>query len=140
MLGLKKEFFPVLMKHAQELFPYECCGVLVGRVRKGKKIVSEVYQTINVVAGQRKDWFQIEPKELMKIFQQVAEEEKDVLGFYHSHPNGSPIPSRSDQEQVSWSFYSYVIVSLDNKGKGEIKSWVFNEDRGEFEEEELAWE
>ena len=140
MLRLKRDFRQILIGHAQELFPYECCGVLVGRTKEGEKIVTELCQTTNIVAGEKTDWFEIEPKELMKIFQRAAEEEKDVLGFYHSHPNGSPIPSRSDSEQVSWSFYSYVIVGLDNKGEGDIKSWVFNEDRGEFEEEELVWE
>jgi proteasome lid subunit RPN8/RPN11 len=140
MLRLKTEFFQMLMGHAQELFPYECCGVLVGRVEADEKIVSEVCKTTNVVAGEREDWFNIEPKELMTIFQRVAEEEKDILGFYHSHPNGSPNPSRSDLEHVSWSFYSYVIVGLDNKGEGEVKSWLFDEDKREFEEEKLVWE
>jgi proteasome lid subunit RPN8/RPN11 len=140
MIRLKKQFFKIFKDHAQELYPYECCGVLVGKLEGEGKIVSEVCQTTNVVAGERKDWFNIEPKELMKIFQRVAEEEKEVLGFYHSHPNGSPNPSQSDLEHVSWSFYSYVIVSLDNMGKAEIKSWLFNEDKGEFEEEGLVWE
>jgi proteasome lid subunit RPN8/RPN11 len=140
MLRLKKDFYQIMSDHAQELFPYESCGVLVGKVEGQEKIVSEVYKTTNVVAGERKDWFNIEPKELMVIFQRAEKEEKEVLGFYHSHPGGKPIPSSSDLEQLSWSFYSYIIVGLDSKGHSEIRAWVFNEEKGIFDEEELIWE
>jgi len=140
MLRMKREFFQLLLDHARQLWPYESCGVLLGQLREGQKVISRVIKATNVVAGKRKDWFNIEPKELKEIFDQAAREGEEVLGFYHSHPGGKPVPSASDQEQLPWPFYSFLIIALDQEGEGEIKSWNFNEEKGSFEEEEIIWE
>jgi proteasome lid subunit RPN8/RPN11 len=51
----------------------------------------------------------------------------DIVGFYHSHPEGPALPSAAD-ERDAWPWYVYAIVSGDS-----VTCWLLAEDRGAFE-------
>ncbi|HEU0077690.1 MAG TPA: Mov34/MPN/PAD-1 family protein, partial [Longimicrobiaceae bacterium] len=59
-----------------------------------------------------------------------------LVGFYHSHPDGRPEPSRLDREQA-WPWYSYLIVAAGSGGAGEARSWRLRDDRSGFRAEEV---
>jgi proteasome lid subunit RPN8/RPN11 len=42
----------------------------------------------------------------------------EVVGFYHSHPEGPDGPSATDRAQARWPDHVYVIVSLGAGGSG----------------------
>ncbi|NJN75646.1 MAG: hypothetical protein HC796_04775 [Synechococcaceae cyanobacterium RL_1_2] len=61
-----------------------------------------------------------------------------IVGIYHSHPGGSPIPSSHDL-QLAWPQYSYWIIALDGTMEpAKVKSWHLVQDHG-FEEEPLTF-
>lgn len=62
-----------------------------------------------------------------------------MVGFYHSHPDGSSKPSRFDR-QAGWSGYSYVIVSIQPDRSATLSSWFIACDAGVFVEEEVVFE
>ena len=62
-----------------------------------------------------------------------------IVGFYHSHPDGSSKPSRFDR-QASWSGYSYVIVSIQPDRSATLSSWFIACDAEVFVEEEVVFE
>lgn len=62
-----------------------------------------------------------------------------IVGFYHSHPDGSSKPSRFDR-QAAWSGYSYVIVSIQPDRSATLSSWFIACDAGVFVEEEVVFE
>lgn len=121
-----------------EAFPNECCGVMVGRDTPQGRVVERLEPMDNVwdEAEQRRR-FAIDPKRLMQLDRDVALERKVVLGFYHSHPNHPARPSETDR-QYGWPFYSYVIVSIQDRRPAEMTCWVLNEASEQFEEQGIV--
>jgi proteasome lid subunit RPN8/RPN11 len=66
----------------------------------------------------------------------ARKEGRDVLGFYHSHPDHPAEPSDFDREHAL-PFYSYIIVSVDKGKAGNFRSWELTPGRDKFLEEEI---
>ncbi len=49
VLSLKKKHLEEIIKHSEELFPIEECGILVGRKEKEKKEVEEIHRTRSIL-------------------------------------------------------------------------------------------
>jgi proteasome lid subunit RPN8/RPN11 len=138
MLNLSSEQLQKIYQHAQDTYPEECCGLLLGTLNQEEKIVTEVWQTENswtpelalpgLESGSRRNRFSVAP-ELMLYAQKYARDEALIIvGIYHSHPNGQPIPSEFDRA-IAWSEYSYLIVGLTPDTSPDLKSWTLNEER-----------
>ena len=69
----------------------EVCGLLVGRSGR----VVALLPTGNV-AGDPATSFEIDPAALIRAYRDARNGGLEVLGCFHSHPNGSPSPSRAD--------------------------------------------
>ena len=90
----------------------------------------------NTFDGSRRTRFIIHPKELLALEDELEGTGKGILGFYHSHPDYPAAPSRFDQENA-WPTYSYVVVSVQRGKPGALTSWLLEEDRSQFNEEEV---
>src|SRR6266702_6917589 len=116
--------------HGERDYPYECCGLLIGRFEtSGQKIVSETYAISNArEEAAKRNRFLIRPEELMRGEKRAREKGLDVVGFYHSHPDDVAVPSQYDLEHA-WPTYSYVVVAV-KKGHGaDLRSWEMESDR-----------
>ncbi len=47
MLTLDPSLYDQLRRHGEETYPYECCGVLLGRFQDEDRVVSEVVRAGN---------------------------------------------------------------------------------------------
>jgi proteasome lid subunit RPN8/RPN11 len=65
-----------------------------------------------------------------------VENDVQLLGIYHSHPNHPAIPSEHDRVAAQ-PFFSYVIISVENGVVKNTRSWVLNSD-SQFDEEEYS--
>lgn len=99
---------------AREAAPEECCGVLGGTFGEETSRVATAYPTRNV-ADDRRHRYLIDPEEQLAVFERLEDRGEDIVGFYHSHPQGPPSPSRTDAEAAAWPGKSYVIVSLEGE-------------------------
>jgi proteasome lid subunit RPN8/RPN11 len=60
----------------------------------------------------------------------------DVLGVFHSHPDHPNQPSEFDREwAMPW--FSYIITSVQAGKAAGSRSWLLQEDRSKFIEEEI---
>ena len=133
MISISKDELERVFEHSKEAYPHECCGVLLG---KGK-LVKGTRRLTNVNEERAADRYEIDPAELLKVEKEGRGEGKSVIGFYHSHPDHPSAPSGFDRER-GFAYYSYIIVAVH---KGEIesqRSWTFEEDGAEFEEEDIT--
>lgn len=107
-----------LKSHAIQKYPYECCGVLLGKNLQEEKVVLQIVESENSSLKSKKRTFSISPLELFQI-EKVAEKKKlEVLGFYHSHPEGEAILSKEDREHMIPSVL-YPVISIKRKISGE---------------------
>jgi proteasome lid subunit RPN8/RPN11 len=66
----------------------------------------------------------------------AVENDVQLLGIYHSHPNHPAIPSEHDRV-AALPYFSYVILSVKDGSIDHIRSWRLN-DVSQFEEENFT--
>jgi proteasome lid subunit RPN8/RPN11 len=107
-LDLSSEAYTALVAEAVAAHPAECCGLLGGRDGR----VERVYPVENA-ADARHTRYEMAPAELWGARCRVRGDGLDVLGFYHSHPRTSPVPSSYDVERAYYPDAVYVIVGVE---------------------------
>ena len=118
--------------HAERTHPEECCGVLVGKDRRVERVV-----TADNVAAERTRRYAIAPETLLAVHKEAREAARDVVGYYHSHPEGQAHPSAFDLRHA-WPETSYLIVELADSRVVGMKSFRLSCDGRRFEEEQLV--
>jgi proteasome lid subunit RPN8/RPN11 len=80
--------------------------------------------------------FSLTAEDVLGAEQAAREQNLEVIGWYHSHPNHPARPSEYDREHA-WPWYSYVIVSVVNGVAVEMTSWRLADDRAVFSPEQI---
>ena len=101
-----------LLAEAASAFPAECCGLLLG----GESI-AEARPAANVAANPLRH-FEIDPQALISAHRAARGGGPQVLGYYHSHPSGHPVPSATDCAHAGGDGAIWAIVA-----GGEIGFW-----------------
>lgn len=137
MIAVSEDLLDEIRAHGVRDYPYECCGLLLGRYSAEGKIVQETYPISNArEESAKRNRFLIEPVELMRGERYARERDLEVVGFYHSHPDSPAVPSQYDLEHA-WPTYSYIIVSTSAGAANDLFSWEQEADRSRFNREEL---
>jgi proteasome lid subunit RPN8/RPN11 len=137
MLSISEQLLSEIRAHGQRDYPYECCGLLIGRFDDGRKVVMETYAISNArEESAKRNRFLITPEELIRGERHAASQGLDVVGFYHSHPDCPAVPSQYDLEHA-WPTYSYIIVSSSSERATDLFSWEQEPDRSKFNEETM---
>jgi proteasome lid subunit RPN8/RPN11 len=127
-----------IREHGVRDYPYECCGLLLGRYRENGKVVTETYPISNArEESAKRNRFLITPEELLRGERYARERDLEVVGFYHSHPDSPAVPSNYDLEHA-WPTYSYIIVSTSEGQATDLFSWEQQPDRSRFNREEVG--
>ncbi len=117
MVEFTEQAYDDMLEHAHDGVPHEICGVLAGDRDTG--VVEDVVRVENVSDTPRTNYM-MEPEKQLEAVDEVEEERGlDVVGFYHSHPEGPEHPSETDEARATWPDHTYVIVSL-----GPEEPWV----------------
>jgi len=138
LITLTRERLEEIRQHGVRDYPYECCGLLLGRFAENRrKVVTEIYPISNArEESAKRNRFLIEPEELMRGEKYARAQALEVVGFYHSHPDSPAVPSQYDLEHA-WPTYSYIIVSTSADAANDLFSWEQEPDRSRFNPEEL---
>jgi proteasome lid subunit RPN8/RPN11 len=136
-LTLAAQALEAVHAHAAEAVPEECCGFLLGRPVAGGASVEAVLPARNEAPGDRASRYLISPEAVLLARRRARELGLEVVGYYHSHPDGTAEPSGHDLEHA-WPATSYLIVPVVEGVPGEPRSWRLREDREGFLEERLV--
>jgi proteasome lid subunit RPN8/RPN11 len=123
MLKLSRQDYDSLRRHGEETYPYECCGVLLGRMNDesgdGSRVVTSTARCGNTRTDSPHSRYHIDPRELVRIQREGRARGEDIVGFYHSHPDHPAQWSQTDLAEAHWIGCSYVITSVE-KGKAAV--------------------
>jgi proteasome lid subunit RPN8/RPN11 len=131
---LSPSVYDTLINVAQAAQPNEACGLLVGR---GERVVQVI--PVENSAEDKITHFQITQQALNDHLPSIRQQGLTIIGFFHSHPNGYPVPSAEDIQQNRHLDYLQVIIGLAEQTP-KIAAWhiqpdsviavpvVFNED------------
>ncbi|WP_135078750.1 M67 family metallopeptidase [Terasakiella sp. SH-1] len=120
---IKQSDLDCLLELTRQAHPEECCGLIVG----DGETVERLMPSANITTGDKTRSFELDPKVRFELIRESGE--RALMGFYHSHPNGSPFPSETDKSMVYEPELLWVITTLDK-----IKAFRFCEVNQDFEE------
>lgn len=103
----------LLLEWAQAAGANECCGLLLGTDDE----VERVELTANV-ATEPENSFEIDPIALISAEKLARHGGPNIVGYFHSHPNGVARPSKRDAAMAANDGRIWVIVAGD-----EITAW-----------------
>jgi proteasome lid subunit RPN8/RPN11 len=95
-----------MQSHAQQDPLTECCGMLAGR----DGVITRAFRASNAAKNPAAE-YEIAPKQLFQLTREIRAAELELLGIYHSHPNGQNEPSARDIEQAYYPDVAYFIIS-----------------------------
>ncbi len=134
MLVIEQTPLDEMIKDAVKTFPDECCGFLFGK-EENSRTVTKIQVVDNAKEGEKRRRFVISAKDYLKAEQFADENNLQLIGVYHSHPNHPAIPSEHDRVAAQ-PYFSYIILSVMNNEFDHIRSWRLNEQQ-QFEEEKI---
>lgn len=109
-----------IIAHAHQDKPYEACGMLAGKTNQVLQVIP-----MQNIASDPKHRFEIDPIDLSRHLPQIESEGLSLLGFYHSHPNGDPIPSATDIKESTYPNTIQLIVGLKTK-QAKLGAWMID--------------
>ncbi len=98
--------------HAEDAYPHECCGALLGRIAADGWCVDSLVRSTNARTEAATDRYEIAPAELVKIVREARRRGLEIAGFYHSHPNHPAQWSSTDLAEAHWLDCTYVITEV----------------------------
>lgn len=135
-LNIDKKYRRMIRTHAEQTYPHECCGMLLGRMYDKIKVVEAVKPLDNASTDSKENRFLIAPHEVLQGEREAHRGGLEIIGFYHSHPDAVASPSDCDLENA-WPWLSYVIVSVIQGQAAKLRSWTLRDDRSRFDSEEI---
>ena len=130
MLTLPQAFIDEMIAHALEDAPNECCGIIAGQDRRAVKL----FRAQNSEASPYR--YNVDPKELFRIYRECDENGWEFIVIYHSHTASEAYPSATDVRLAFWPETHYVLVSLIDRENPVVRA--FRIEDGRVSEEELA--
>lgn len=117
MMWLTDEQAQSITQHALQAAPHEACGLIGGR---GSRAV-EVTPVANIAAHPETTYY-MEPAALVQTLLDFERRGLDLIGIYHSHPQGGVIPSPDDIRQAHYPDAVYLIAGV-HQHSVELAAW-----------------
>ena len=133
MIEISDEFVLEMVEHSRLENPNECCGILAGT--EGK--VTKLYRIQNSTPSPYR--YVMDPNEQLKAMKDADERSLDLMAFYHSHTHSPAYPSDTDIRMATesgWVDFCYVLVSLEDSSKPDVRFFDISAD-GIVNEEEV---
>ena len=140
-LSIHTELADKIRAHGVETYPHECCGALLGRDgdtqgNNSERQVLGLFPLVNRRDDSPRNRFSVTADDVRDAEKAARQQNLDVIGWYHSHPDHPAKPSDYDRDHA-WPWYSYIIVSVHQGAPQDMTSWRLNDDRQGFSPEAI---
>ena len=110
-----------MITHCNSVYPQEACGILSGKGR----VAQRIHEMTNT--EQSSVSYLMDPAEQFRVMKELRKENLEMVAIYHSHPGSLPYPSSKDIALASYPDSVYVIVSLSDRARPEIRAFEISE-------------
>ena len=105
-LTLPRSYVDEIVAHAQEENPNECCGVIAGE----NGVAMRLFKAVNAEHSPYR--YNIDSRELLKIYREIDDNGWEMMVIYHSHTHTPAYPSPTDLNLAGYPEAYYLLVSL----------------------------
>ena len=136
MIILPSEPRAAIATHAVADYPNEACGLLLGQRQGDDMIVSQAVASTNV-ADKPSHRFAIDPGLRLRLQKAARSGSAQILGHYHSHPDGTAQPSKTDKAGIYEADLIWLIAAVKAGQMHDIATFMPWADCGGFDEIEI---
>ena len=104
ILSLRAAHWRAMVDHVRRHLPEEACGLLGGPPGQ----VEAIYPVDNVLHSPVA--YEMDARAQVEAMVELEAQGWDVVGIFHSHPAGPPVPSTTDVAQAYYPESVYVIL------------------------------
>lgn len=113
---ISQQTWHLLTREAEQRWPNEACGLLVARINSGHlhghaRWLEAVCLENRADETRASGWYEIDPRDWMRIERDADARGHQVVGVWHSHPTGDPVPSQADTERA-FPGLLYLILGM----------------------------
>ena len=94
--------------------------------------MSAVEASANVAEPPRTRRFEVDPKLRLLLMRTLRDGPDDVVGVYHSHPDGRAEPSETDKAMIFEPAMVWLITAVDEGRAGPTMAWQPSADGAAF--------
>ena len=138
MLTIPKTLYEEVIAHCRSTYPKEACGVLAAEARSESglasalrapgspggapgEVVVQVYPMTNVEDSPI--GYSLDPAEQLAVEKQMRQRGQRMTGIFHSHTASPAYPSSVDVRLAISPDIAYVLVSLQDQHRPDLKSF-----------------
>lgn len=129
MIEIPADIRQAMISHAEQEVPNEACGLLAGRGGR----VEHFYPMRN--ADNSPYTYRLDPTEQLQVFNELDDKGWELIGIFHSHTHTAAYPSETDRRQAFYPEAHYVLVSLADRAKPDLRAFVITD--GQVDEQEV---
>jgi proteasome lid subunit RPN8/RPN11 len=136
-LRIPQDIYEGMIEHCKKGYPNEACGFLGG----SDGVAEKLYPLPNAAASPV--YYRPGDKEMIAAVNDIDNQDKELVGIFHSHVASAPYPSPTDRREAHYPDAVYVIVSLKEMDAPVTKGYLIHkadwrDEAGEVEEVELV--
>jgi proteasome lid subunit RPN8/RPN11 len=127
-----------MLAHARQGYPFEVCGVFLGRAGGDGIRVLDVVPVENRETELPRVRYQIAPEDLIAVDRAGRAKGQDIVGYFHSHPDHPARPSETDRSRAADSLSDgvvHVVVGVEKGEKATPTAWIFRDAAQAFDAE-----
>ena len=111
-----------ILDEARAALSREGCGLVEG-VRDGGEIrVTEIHPVPN--RAEEPDRFELDPAQHIALLRSLRGSGRQIVGCYHSHPNGRAEPSARDRAGAFEDGFLWLIAAVDGAGNCDLRAFL----------------
>lgn len=122
MADLAEALFKEIVDQGLREFPNESCGVIAAEA----DVPVKVFPMVNVDASPAT--YRLDPKEQLKVWDEIDEQGWDLWAIYHSHTHSEAYPSETDKRQAFYPETLYMVLSLRDRDNPELRAFTIDDD------------
>ena len=137
MIEIPAKIRDEVVAHAMGRYPDESCGLLAGSPNgtPGAAVRAErFFPMTNADASPVS--YRLDPKEQLRVFNELEEAGLELVGIYHSHTHSEAYPSPTDLRLAFYPEAHYVLVSLEDRKAPVLRGFTIHD--GEIDEQDVT--
>ena len=130
-MRIARSMLDEIVAQARAEAPNECCGIVGSRDGRAVRLFKARNARASPLA------YDIDGRDLQRIYDELDSENLEVGVIYHSHTRSDPVPSQTDINLASPFLPDaiYLIVGVKDPGRDDLRAWRIRD--GQYSEAAL---